>query len=201
MTVKGEPKTYKYNSSTGKVFLDVINYGSKTEETVEPGDDISISTENFKVFYNQNCVIKAMPHYSLVLTTDNKIKQGPAVEGISSFISSKFSTTNYWTQGEESINMNDSRNLIQPYINDYKKTLEELGAYGVEVRIPIYSELNLDGITDRMRYPKNDASSYWIGTSDPERSDALYYQLRYGHCTPNSYVNTRGVRPIIIIEY
>ena len=63
------------------------------------------------------------------------------------------------------------------------------------------SELNIDGVTDRMRYPINNSYSYWIGTSGPESSNALYYQLRYGNCTLNNYVNTRGVRTIIAIEY
>ena len=51
-----------------------INYLGKTKETVQPGDDIKIGSERFKVFSKTSTEIKAMPYYNLNIN-ETPIKQ------------------------------------------------------------------------------------------------------------------------------
>ena len=149
-------KTYQYNISTGVAgeYVDPINYGTKTQATIAPEDDIIIGgTEKFKVFSKSATEIKAMPYYNLKIK-EMPIKQAIATDIFDSYAgTSWFSTSCYWNLGEDEIDMNDSRNLIQQYIIEYKKTLEELGVEGIEVRAGKYSELSASEITDIMRNP------------------------------------------------
>ena len=149
-------KQYIYDTLTGKSeeYADPFNYGDKTKATLVQGDDIILGTEKFKVFSVSNGEIKAMPYYNLVtVTEDGTVKQGPAVSTKTTDIQSAFSTEKYWAQGEDAIDMNNTKNLIQQYIVAYKKTLEKLGAKGITVRAAKRSELLEEGVTAIMRNP------------------------------------------------
>ena len=208
-------KIYQYDISTGKVgeyvYIDPFNYGTKTKATIVAGNDITIGTERFMVFfkgtetdetstYYNKQVIKAMPYYNLVtVTADETVKQGPAIPGTSTEIESKFSTIEYWTLGEDAIDMTNPNNLIQQNITAYKTTLERLGAEEIIVRAVRYSELTAKGVTITMRNPGN-SGKYWIGSGSTDYNRDVYYLYnRNNFSTGVCYNISLGVRPIIII--
>lgn len=82
-TVSGKTKTYIFKSSTGETYeyIDPFNYGEYTKENIPIGYDISIGSENFRVFYNQNGIIKAMPWYNIELKIDNPKQSSTAGGG------------------------------------------------------------------------------------------------------------------------
>ncbi len=172
-----------------------IDYGSKTAETIEPGDDISIGDQNFKVFSVSSGVIKAMPYHNITLTSS------PVQDQEADF--TMFSSERYWenTNVDADVDMTDSRNNIQQYIAAYKATLESKGASAIDVRIGTESELFADGITDDMRNPSED-HDFWVGSLDrydTDRVDVMSYMGNY--VTGYPYHSTSGVRPILIIYY
>ena len=202
-TIKG--KKYDYDIATGTagehVYVDPFNYGEgKTKTTVAAGDDISIGEEKFKVISNTSGTILAMPYYNLVtVAATGEVKQGPAVEGTSTEISSSFSTTNYWTKGADAIDMSDSRNKIQTYITAYQTTLEGLGAEGITVRAAKYSELSASGVTDTMRNP-GQTGYFWLGSDFSFDADDVWIVDSYSDIGGSDYDDSRGVRPVIIIS-
>ena len=157
-----------YKATTGEAceYKAPFDYGEYTKENIPIGKDITLGGENFRVFYNKDGLIKAMPFYNLVtLTADGTVKQGPEADGSSSEILSKFSTTCYWAHREPEIDMNNPANNIQQYINAYKATLEKLGAKGIEVRAVKISELKTAaGITGDMRNP-GQTGKFWTGSA------------------------------------
>ena len=197
-TIKG--KTYKYDVATGisGEYVDPFNYGEgKTKTTVAAGDEITITngttTEYFTVISNTNGTILAMPKYNITLTEDHPVQSSSA--GTTSF-----STTNYWTQGDDTIVMSDSRNNIQKYINAYKTTLEDMGAEGITVRAAKYSELSASGITAAMRNP-GQTGYFWLGSGHSfYASDVWIVNSDGGINYSSDYSNSRGVRPVIIIS-
>ena len=205
-TIKG--KKYDYDIATGTagehVYVDPFNYGEgKTKTTVAAGDDISIGEEKFKVISNTSGTILAMPYYNLVtVAATGEVKQGPAVDGTSTAISSSFSTTNYWTKGDDAIDMSDSRNNIKTYITAYQTTLEGLGAEGITVRAAKYSELNAEGVTPAMRNPSS-TGAFWLGSGYPGYATYVWYVSSGGSVSvdnDSTYYYSRGVRPVIIIS-
>ena len=206
-TIKG--KKYDYDIATGTagehVYVDPFNYGEgKTKTTVAAGDEITITngttTEYFTVISNTSGTILAMPYYNLVtVAATGEVKQGPAVDGTSTAISSSFSTTKYWTQGADAIDMSDSRNNIQTYITAYQTTLEGLGAEGITVRAAKYSELHAEGVTPAMRNPSS-TGSFWLGSGNSISSYGVWYVSSGGSITDSNYDNSYGVRPVIIIS-
>ena len=194
-------KVYQYNVNTGKSgeYVDAINYGTKTKETVAPGDDITIGTEKFKVFSVENGEIKAMPYYNLVLSA-NPIKQATAATADSAGIS-VFSTEAYWEFSVDAIDMSDSRNNIQQYIALYKTTLNGLGAESIEVRAAKYFEIA--DIDENYRNPGK-IGFFWIGSSNLNNTKYVYCVTNNGKFTDidnrSFYGGTFGVRPIIIIH-
>ena len=203
-TIKG--KKYDYDIATGTagehVYVDPFNYGEgKTKATVAAEDDISIGEEKFKVISNTSGTILAMPYYNLVtVAATGKVKQGPAVDGTSTEISSSFSTTIYWTKGDDAIDMSDSRNNIQTYITAYQTTLEGLGAEGITVRAGKDSELSASGITAAMRNP-GQTGDFWLGSGYSGADNYVGYVFRSGDMYRDTY-NSRyyGVRPVIVIS-
>ena len=158
-TKTGQAADLATSAITGKEkYVDPFDYGEYTKETIPVGADITLDTEKFRVFYHKNGVIKAMPHYNLVETTNGMIKQGPAVSEITTEISTPFSSTNYWSQTigwndnpiDSSVNINmtekdnhgNYKNNIQQYIEVYKETLEDMGAKGIIVRVCTKPELD-----------------------------------------------------------
>ncbi len=208
MKINNIDKTYIYKSSTGEAYeyKDPFNYGTKTKETLVPGDDISIENENFRVFYNQDGVIKAMPWYNITLPSNLK-EELPVQNQFSE--KSAFSSTNYWSQNQGwnanainysiDINMNNSTNNIQKYIEAYALRLEKLGADMVFVRLGFSSELLLNEITDTMRNPTQ-KGDFWIGSGHSNLANNVYFILGNGNWSSGEYFGNRGVRPIIIIE-
>ena len=141
-----------------------------------------------------------MPYYNLVtVAATGKVKQGPAVDGTSTAISSSFSTTNYWTKGDDAIDMSDSRNNIQTYITAYQTTLEGLGAEGITVRAAKYSELTASGVTATMRNP-GQTGFFWLGSGNSSNSYHVRIVHSGGSVYSYNYGNSYGVRPVIIIS-
>ena len=186
----GDSKFYEYNPNTSntKELQKGINYNGKTPSEIQPGDDITIVTEKFKVFTVENNKIKAMPYYNITLT-DNPIQSKNAG-------TTKFSNSNYWTQAEDTLNMSNSENCIGEIINSYKTTLKTLGA-NLEVRAARYSELSTSGISSNMRNPSKNGG-FWLGSSANDY--AIYRVSDTGSINSLRYGNdTQGVRPIIEI--
>ena len=198
-TIKG--KKYDYDIATGTagehVYVDPFNYGEgKTKTTVAAGDEITITngttTEYFTVISNTNGTILAMPKYNITLTEDHPVQSSSA--GTTSF-----STTNYWTQGDDTIVMSDSRNNIQKYINAYKTTLEDMGAEGITVRAAKYSELNAEGVTPAMRNPSS-TGEFWFGSGFSSDAARVWIIGNDGSINHTYYDSSFGVRPVIIIS-
>lgn len=209
MLVTNNPKTYIYKSNTGEAYeyLDPFDYKGKEKKDLVPGDDISIGTENFRVFYNQDGIIKAMPWYNITLPSNLK-EELPAQNSQFSG-KSTFSSTNYWSQNQGwnanainysvDINMNNSTNNIQKYIEAYALRLEKLGADMVFARLGLASELLLNEITDIMRNPTQ-KGDFWIGSGHSKLANNVYFILPNGNWNSGEYSGNRGVRPIIVIE-
>lgn len=188
MLVNNNPKTYIYKSNTGEAYeyIDIIDYKGKDKKDLVPGDDISIGTENFRVFYNKDGVIKAMPFYNITLPS-NLEEELP----IQSFNAGniQFSSSNYWTEKEGwsqnsinngiDINMTEKemdgtyKNNLQKYIEGYKQRLEDLGVNNIEVRAPKKWELEEEGITGSMRWPGGNGG-YWLGSGNPLNKNVVW---------------------------
>ena len=205
-TING--KVYQYNVATGTAgeFVDPIKYYDSSDNEIAKTDTTHLDyliiggIEKFKVISNTNGTILAMPYYNLVtVTADGTVKQGPAVEGTSTAISSSFSTTNYWTKGADAIDMSDSRNKIQTYITAYQTTLEGLGAEGITVRAAKYSELSASGVTATMRNP-GQTGTFWLGSGHSSNALCVWIVDSDGTIYYNGCGNSNGVRPVIIIS-
>lgn len=181
---------------TGKNASNAINYGSKTKETIEPGDDITIGgTEKFKVFSVGAEGIKAMPYYNIELKLDNP-KQSSIAENIT------FASRKYWNTGANSIEMeNHPENNIWKYILAYQTTLNNMGIDNVTVKNATKNELDSSNITSDMLNPGGEGS-YWTSSSylDYGLHFAIYTVFGNGSFYTTYYYSTCGVRPIIIIS-
>ena len=202
-TIELNDKEYKIEIENGDIneYVDDIDYYGKTRETLIPGDDFSIGTEKFKVFSKTDTEIKAMPYYNLKLD-ETPIKQVTA-ETADLALKSIFSTGLYWVQGQDEINMNDSKNNIQQYIIEYKNSLIALNApIDIEVRAARYSELTEVGVSNSMRNP-GQCDRFWTGSGYGSYPSAVWYVGILGGFNDNYgyavYTQERGVRPIIII--
>lgn len=187
---------YSYNEKTGvaKKYNDPFNYGEKTKETLESGNDISIGNEKFRVFSTENNKIKAIAHYNLMLNL-NPIIQATQ-NTVASAGTSTFSSYEYWKVGEAEIDMYNSDNHIQPYITKYGEYLENLGAESIDVRIARFSEYS-SIFSDLIN-----GGWFWLGSA---RS---YYGTHYGIWNvytggySSSYQSDErfGVRTIIVFD-
>ena len=205
-TING--KVYQYNVATGTAgeFVDPIKYYDSSDNEIAKTDTTHLDyliiggIEKFKVISNTNGTILAMPYYNLVtVAATGEVKQGPAVDGTSTAISSSFSTTNYWTKGDDAIDMSDSRNNIQTYITAYQTTLEGLGAEGITVRAAKYSELNAEGVTPAMRNPGR-TGIFWLGSGYSSYAINVWNVGSVGLIDNLYYSSSSGVRPVIIIS-
>lgn len=181
INVNNVSKTYIYKATTGEAFeyVDLFDYQGKAKKDLVPGDDISIGTENFRVFYNQEGLIKAMPWYNIELKLDNP-KQSQRAG------TSTFSSINYWTNGDDLIDMNDNRNNVQKYIMAYKSSIIKIGATEVEVRNPQYSELNK--VTAINRNP-GQTGMFWLNSSIKNDEKGLCYVYDDGGIFGANYDN------------
>lgn len=189
-------KIYDYNISTGKVgehiYVDPFNYGTKTRQTVDIGNKISLDTEEFMVIAKPNGKLMLMPYYNIELKTNNP-KQSDSAENTA------FSTEAYWTGVTDDINMSDSKNNIQKYIEAYKQTLEELGAESIEVRAIRESEIN--AVEYQYRNP-GAKGSFWNSSNHYDDHNYVSNTDMYGNVNGSAFYDVfeKGVRPIIIIK-
>ena len=187
-TIKGEPKIYVFKSNTGELYeyKDPFDYGGKTKETLVPGDDITLGTEKFRVFYNQDGVIKAMSWYNITLPSNLEIElpiQSLEAGNISFSTSAYWKNTEGWNQNpinnSVDINMTEKnqdgtyKNDIQKYIDGYKKRLENLGDKNVNVRVPQKFELEETGVTGTMRWPSGNGG-YWVASAVASNGDNVW---------------------------
>lgn len=189
-TIYGKP--YRYNTATGKIeeYVDPFNYGIKTKATIQPGDDITLGTEKFKVFSVSDTEIKAMPYYNLKLDS-NPIKQATA-ETASSAGTTAFASTNYWSKEDGwnsnavnntlDIDMSNEANLIQQYISDYKKTLENMGAEEIKVQAGNFNEVVNEQELEALRNPSM-TGEFWLGTSFTAFEKNIFYITSIGKYT------------------
>ena len=192
ITGKKLNKNIKYYQNLGE-----SNEKQITVEEAGLGDSFKIGEEKFMIFSKTSTEIKAMPYYNLKLDSD-PIIQATAETAYSSG-ESWFSTSKYWDDGDDTIYMGDSRNIIQDYITRYRTTLEGYGAVIKDVRAPICSELNAEGVTTKMRNPKN-SDNFWVGSDNTEVSDNVWVVTNTGGLSRSSRGNNMGTRPIIIIS-
>lgn len=194
----GESKFYEYNPSTSisKELQKGINYNGKTPSEIQPGDDITIVTEKFKVFAVADGKIKAMPYYNITLTdTPVQSKEAGTIP---------FSTRPYWStdeNGEEienwsekadEIDMNNPANNIQQYISKYKETLIDYGALRIEIRAAKRSEFG-----NSIPNPGY-IGAFWIASCNGN-STQLFLVYNRGNIGGGKYSAKFGVRPIIEI--
>lgn len=154
------------------VFVQAIDYGEKSAQTIETGDDLTIGgTEKFKVIKKEENKITAMPYYNISLEAPYKQKSDAGRV--------TFSSSAYWSGLNDSncnIDMSGANN-VQTYINEYEKTLRKMGASNVTARIARIKELRakdeLDNslLTYDMKNPGHQGDAYWTGSyySNAER--------------------------------
>ena len=152
-----------------------IDYGSKTAETVVAGDYITIATgqtneQKFMVLTNdtETKTISAVSFDPINPGSgpNSSVIQNPAAYACD------FSDNAYWydssvldAPSSVDIELNNPNNHIYPILQEYKATLEELGATNLNVRLPLYSEVSELSNSKR----RLDSSSYWLGTSTIEK--------------------------------
>lgn len=208
----GEATGLAISGIKGKSASNAINYGSKTKETIEPGDDITIGgTEKFKVFSVGTDGIKAMPYYNLKLDS-NPIKQATE-ETASSAGGVWFSNKYYWSYDENNnlidgwnanskdgysidVDMTNPANNIQGYISSYKETLRNLAAEGIIVRAPTLYELRT---ANREQKNPSKTGYFWLGSARISHPLAIWY-IEPGSSATSDWNVSKGVRPIIIIQ-
>ena len=153
LTAKINGTTYEYDIATGKSgeYIAPISYGTKTKETIEPGDDITIGgTEKFKVFSVTNGEIKAMPYYNLKLDS-NPMRQATEEE-----------------KEKEGRSVYSSNNQ---YITAYNNTLNNYVEDLIETRLANKSELS--EIISTMRNP-GQTGAFFTSTPYTGPSDAFW---------------------------
>ena len=208
-------KEYELNLENEEVKeYKAINYGNKTKETLEVGDDIIIGgTEKFRVFSKTDTEIKAIPFFNLKLDSD-PMRQATIQEASAGLEGRcSFSTTNYWNFGEKEINMKNSKNLVYKYIKAYNDTLKDMG-FNETVKIPIKDDVTyksgsvvvLDNSTNGILNPGGIKDrTYWVGSSEGNIRTyvcCIWIEntfLRY-YSKVMKYNSSCGVRPIIIIK-
>jgi len=179
-----------YNGTLKIEPLSIINYGGKTAETVEVGDDLTIETEKFMVIkVSADKKITAMPYYNITST-------GTCLQNSSAGTMS-FASSNYWNESNVDIDMTDSRNTIQKYILSYQDTLQNFGASNVTTRVPRYSDVS--NLTTIQRNP-GQIGEFWIGTSG-SKSVQYVRKINSGGLiiSTQTFSNHFGVRPLIEI--
>ena len=200
---------------TSDAVSNAIDYGEKTKETIERGEDITIGTERFKVATNNNGTIMAIPYYNLYIAdalTQGSLEDITIVQATAENAGTSggtagataFSTEDYWELGEQAIDMTDERNLIQPYIEAYQSTLEGLGATGITVRIGRFSDQNAigdfyDSFANTLRNPSG-VGTYWLGSGDAWNASIIPVVYESGELAWYGYYSSIGVRPVLIIN-
>ena len=182
----------------------IIYYEGETEKTkpkseVHSGDTIKIGTEKLVIILVDNEGIKAMPYYNLVKETESGgVKQGPPVTGKSTYISTSFSTINYWNQADDPIQMiNEPRNNVQQYIMSYEATLSKMGASNIDVRAVRKDEMTSNSTAVK----KIKSGSFWLATATPLGNTNIWYANGgSGGYSGAKFDTNKGVRPIIIIH-
>ena len=160
---KGKVTVGNDTYETLRDYVGGINYGQYTKDTIPKGADLTIGTEKFKVLSNSNGILKAIPYYNLVLTS-NPIKQATD-QTASTAGTSAFSSSRYWGDGINTnrIDMTNQANYIQQYISSYQNTLEGLGAEGIIVKAIRKSEVIQSGVTAANKNPSS-TGNYWLGS-------------------------------------
>jgi len=138
---------------------------------VELGDEISIDTEKFAVLSNNGTKIKALPYYNLTLNLDSP-KQTDQEERI------EFSSSMYWETINTDVDMYNSANNIQQYIEAYQTYLQGIAGNKITTKVARFSDVNGSNLKPILRR-YTESQSFWIGTS--------------GECDYMSYVDNGGI--------
>lgn len=159
------------SAKVGLEELTGVDFGEKTSQTVENGDDLTIDNEQFRVLSNNGRQITAIPFYNITLNLSNPMQSSTA-EKIA------FSTTNYWPQGTDEIDMTDNRNNIQQYITAYSTKLSNLTNGKVTARIGKYSEMMpYNPNSDILTPSSSNTGNYWLGSS--YESEEMFVYMVY----------------------
>ena len=188
MNINNVDKIYIYKLDTGEAFEynDLFDYKGKNKKDLAPGNDISLGTENFRVFYNKDDVIKAMPWYNITLPSN--LETDLPIQSLDTG-NINFSSSAYWKNIEGwnqnpinnsvDINMSEKnlddtyKNNIQKFIDGYKRRLENFGDKNVKVRAPQKWELEETGVTGSMRWPGGNGG-YWVGSAVATNGDYVW---------------------------
>ena len=208
------------NGETGEEHNPVEYPEGKDRTTVEPGDLVKISNEEFYVIKRDGSNLILMAHYNLNV---GNYKNSSVQEGIQhSSVRGKyngeqtygmvpFSTNDYWSdkigttyQPQYSGNnqyyyVYDSNSIIYNYIEQYKSYLESFGVNIKEARLPKWNEF--DNISLNFNSIDLSATSFWFGTTDITYPGRLFTYITsngWNLMSYNSY-STLGIRPIIVI--
>ena len=204
------PVSEIYNGTlSSSVLTFAIDYGSKTAQTIEVGDDLTIETENFRVIRKDNNTIYAIAHYNLVLNS-NPMVQANASNALNAGTVAFHDSYGWgYTAPRGDIDMENVENNLKQYIDKYQMTLSNnFGASKVIARMPKEADLpeysNL--IAPFLRNPSG-IGNYWIATRANDHGNLYYVEGRdgvYGSMDDDcQYYNADfvGVRPIIEITY
>ena len=185
----------------------IINYGSKTAETVEVGDDITIDTEKFKVLKKSSDgkTITAIPYYNLVLNSDPIIQAtadnaGTSVGNAGTIAFSSAESSNY--EANKDIDLDNNVNNVNNYIKAYETTLKNLGANNVTTRIARYQEmydLTSSEAPSTLRNPSG-VGLFWLGTSSPSGGVRIIIPIGAFTASSPDRDDNYGVRPLIVIS-
>ena len=100
--------------------------------------------------------------------------------------------------------MTEDRNNIQQYIEEYKNTLEKMGAETIKVRVCNKWELDSglkeldDEVKNKIRNPSKQ-NSFWLGSSLSNHNFDVWYIGNNGNFGHFNYYVKNGVRPVIEI--
>lgn len=150
------------NNVTSKL-TDTTGNPIEISSITQTGQAFKIGEEQFEVIYsNKNGKVVALAWNNITLPTDLTTTKPSQTNSVSN-PKIQFSSENYWTEitnfsGYPAVNMNDSRNYVQPYIVEYQKTLPT----GVSARIPL--EADVSALSVAQRQPGR-ANNYWLGSA------------------------------------
>lgn len=194
--------------------IDPIIYPTgKTAETVAYGETVQIRftepttyIESFKVIKNIDNTVWAVPYYNLDLDEGRQATEGNG--GTIPFANSK-----YWVATNANIDMTNSENLVQPYIDAYSTKVYNLteGRVTAEIprtkdteSIPGFNISNFSGNTSpvdsKVILNASGVGEYWVGS--PFMGNYLNIVDEQGRISMGMYTSLSfGVRPLIRIAY
>ena len=212
--------------------IDLITYPTgKDKSSVVMGDLVKIGEEEFYVIKRSGDDLYLLSHYNLNVGSDRKtdVPEGIQNSGVRAYVNwaedvygaVEFSSTNYWndkvgtvysgqycssdtyTPGVTCAYVYDSNSALYPYVENYKRYLEGLGATIKDARLLRFEELVEIGWSIGAFWDDGplwiQETSFWLGSAADSsaiwrvRTRATFLSSYY------AYDIYHGVRPVIVI--